>query len=243
MSSSRRKSRKAHFAAPSSVRHKIMSAHLSKELREKHFVSDCARQFYLTCSTVVQPCPAVVPLICAAVAAQCDLCVLPGRWGSVCPVAHTAAVPMCWHRVAASLTLPPVLSSVAQIVPIGVRAAHTACWQWCAEFGVGCAVHDPSRLPSMHPRSLLQVRTMPVRKDDEVLIVRGKYKSREGKVTQVYRKKYIIHVTGVSKEKANGTLARSVECLQAAALTYSGFCIDSLHSRVAVCWRRFLCVG
>jgi ribosomal protein uL24 len=45
---------------------------------------------------------------------------------------------------------------------------------------------------------------MPVRKDDEVLIMRGKYKKREGKVTQVYRKKYIIHVQGVAKEKANG---------------------------------------
>lgn len=28
-------------------------------------------------------------------------------------------------------------------------------------------------------------RSIPVRKDDEVLIVRGKYKGREGKVTQV----------------------------------------------------------
>jgi len=30
-----------------------------------------------------------------------------------------------------------------------------------------------------------QARSMPIRKDDEVLIVRGKYKGREGKVTQV----------------------------------------------------------
>lgn len=30
-----------------------------------------------------------------------------------------------------------------------------------------------------------QARSIPVRKDDEVLIVRGKYKGREGKVTQV----------------------------------------------------------
>lgn len=36
--SSRRKSRKAHFSAPSSVRRTIMSAPLSKELREKHNV-------------------------------------------------------------------------------------------------------------------------------------------------------------------------------------------------------------
>ncbi|KAI8918902.1 translation protein SH3-like domain-containing protein [Entophlyctis helioformis] len=35
-SSSRRKSRKAHFSAPSNIRRKIMSAALSKELREKH---------------------------------------------------------------------------------------------------------------------------------------------------------------------------------------------------------------
>merc|ERR1719506_2395608 len=33
------------------------------------------------------------------------------------------------------------------------------------------------------------VRSMPIRKDDEVLICRGMYKTREGKVTAVYRKK------------------------------------------------------
>ena len=38
ISSSRRKSRKAHFSAPSSVRRKIMSSSLSKELRNKHTV-------------------------------------------------------------------------------------------------------------------------------------------------------------------------------------------------------------
>lgn len=38
VSSSRRKSRKAHFNAPSSVRRVIMSAPLSKELREKYNV-------------------------------------------------------------------------------------------------------------------------------------------------------------------------------------------------------------
>ena len=37
--SARRKCRKAHFSAPSSVRRKIMSASLSKELQKKHGVS------------------------------------------------------------------------------------------------------------------------------------------------------------------------------------------------------------
>ncbi|KAL1925448.1 60S ribosomal protein uL24 [Calcarisporiella thermophila] len=86
VSSSRRKSRKAHFSAPSNIRRKIMSASLSKELREKH-----------------------------------------------------------------------------------------------------------------HARSI------PIRKDDEVLVVRGSYKGREGKVVQVYRKKWIIHIERVSREKVNGS--------------------------------------
>lgn len=38
VSSQRRKSRKAHFSAPSSIRRKIMSSHLSKELRTKYDV-------------------------------------------------------------------------------------------------------------------------------------------------------------------------------------------------------------
>lgn len=38
VSSSRRKCRKAHFAAPSNVRRKLMSSPLSKELRQKYSV-------------------------------------------------------------------------------------------------------------------------------------------------------------------------------------------------------------
>ncbi|OCF36381.1 ribosomal protein L24 [Kwoniella heveanensis CBS 569] len=52
-------------------------------------------------------------------------------------------------------------------------------------------------------RSKHTARSIPIRKDDEVLIVRGKYKGREGKVTQVYRKKWVIHVDRVHIEKSN----------------------------------------
>jgi len=48
------------------------------------------------------------------------------------------------------------------------------------------------------------VRSVPIRKDDEVVVVRGTYKNRDGKVTQVYRKKYIIHIERISREKNNG---------------------------------------
>merc|ERR1711906_80121 len=86
VASSRRKSRKAHFSAPSSVRRKIMSAHLNKELTHKH-----------------------------------------------------------------------------------------------------------------------HVKSMPIRKDYEVIVVRGSHRGREGKVIQVYRKKYVIHIERVTREKSNGS--------------------------------------
>jgi large subunit ribosomal protein L26e len=38
VSSSRRKQRKAHFAAPSHIKYRLMSAHLSKDLRKKYNV-------------------------------------------------------------------------------------------------------------------------------------------------------------------------------------------------------------
>ena len=50
----------------------------------------------------------------------------------------------------------------------------------------------------------MQVRSMPVRKDDEVMIVHGSFKGREGKVVQVYRKKWVIHVERITREKSNG---------------------------------------
>jgi large subunit ribosomal protein L26e len=56
-------------------------------------------------------------------------------------------------------------------------------------------------------RAKYNVRSMPVRKDDEVRIKRGggKFKGREGKVTACYRLKWVIHVDKVVREKANGT--------------------------------------
>merc|ERR1712127_988822 len=48
------------------------------------------------------------------------------------------------------------------------------------------------------------VRSMPIRTDDEVMIARGMYKTREGKVTAVYRKKFVVHVERITREKVNG---------------------------------------
>ncbi|KAI8959449.1 putative 60S ribosomal protein L26-1 [Daldinia sp. FL1419] len=53
-------------------------------------------------------------------------------------------------------------------------------------------------------REKYNVRSIPVRKDDEVTIVRGTNKGREGKITAVYRLKYQIHIERVTREKASG---------------------------------------
>merc|ERR1712085_166207 len=49
------------------------------------------------------------------------------------------------------------------------------------------------------------VKSMPIRKDDEVIVVRGSHRGREGKGIQVYRKKYVIHIERVTREKSNGS--------------------------------------
>lgn len=66
----------------------------------------------------------------------------------------------------------------------------------------------------IHPQNLdqnetcihtpLQVKSIPVRRDDEVLVKTGHFKGREGKIQEVYRKKWAVYVDKVQREKANG---------------------------------------
>ncbi|CAG2164935.1 unnamed protein product [Oppiella nova] len=49
------------------------------------------------------------------------------------------------------------------------------------------------------------VRSIPIRKDDEVQVVRGHHKGQQvGKVVQCYRAKYVIYIERIQREKANG---------------------------------------
>ena len=48
------------------------------------------------------------------------------------------------------------------------------------------------------------VRSLPIRVDDEVTVVRGAYKNREGKVIACWRSKFVIHVERITREKASG---------------------------------------
>merc|ERR1712232_1348009 len=46
----------------------------------------------------------------------------------------------------------------------------------------------------------------PIRKDDEVVVVRGHYKSSQmGKVVSVYRKKFVVYIERIQREKADGS--------------------------------------
>ena len=57
-------------------------------------------------------------------------------------------------------------------------------------------------------RTKYGVRSMPIRRDDEVTIVRGGSKDNKGKVSQVYRKRYCIYVEKLTKARTNGATIR-----------------------------------
>ncbi|TRY77059.1 hypothetical protein TCAL_10221 [Tigriopus californicus] len=57
-------------------------------------------------------------------------------------------------------------------------------------------------------RAKYGVRSMPIRKDDEVTVLRGHFKGQQvGKVVQCYRKKFCIYIERIQREKASGASA------------------------------------
>ena len=56
--------------------------------------------------------------------------------------------------------------------------------------------------------SKYMTRSIPVRNGDTVKVVRGPNKNREGKVTEVYRRRWCIHIEKLIKEKTNGQQAK-----------------------------------
>merc|ERR1712110_587525 len=56
-------------------------------------------------------------------------------------------------------------------------------------------------------RKKYDVRSIAVRHGDTVKIMCGPNKNREGKVTEVYRRRWCIHIEKIVKEKTNGQQA------------------------------------
>ncbi|KAI3404941.1 RPL26A [Candida oxycetoniae] len=53
-------------------------------------------------------------------------------------------------------------------------------------------------------RKEYNIKSLPIRKDDVITVVRGSKKGAEGKVNSVYRLKFAIQVEKLEKEKSNG---------------------------------------
>ena len=64
------------------------------------------------------------------------------------------------------------------------------------------------RLMSCHLSKTLRdqykIRSLPIKRGDEVKILKGKSKGKTGKVVQVYRRRNVIYVDKVNREKQNG---------------------------------------
>ena len=54
-------------------------------------------------------------------------------------------------------------------------------------------------------RKKYETRNIPVRKGDEVIVMRGNFAGKKGKVTSVNIKKLRVAVEGISKTKRDGT--------------------------------------
>lgn len=49
-----------------------------------------------------------------------------------------------------------------------------------------------------------KVRNLPIRKNDEVKILKGKARNKTGKITCCYRKRWCVYVDKVTRDKQNG---------------------------------------
>ena len=52
------------------------------------------------------------------------------------------------------------------------------------------------------------MNAIPVVKGDKVKVTRGSFKGKEGKVTEVYRRKWVIHIEGLTRDKVNGSASK-----------------------------------
>jgi large subunit ribosomal protein L24 len=54
-------------------------------------------------------------------------------------------------------------------------------------------------------RTKYKTRSFPLRKGDEVEIMRGKFKKKKGKISAVNYKKYRVYIEGVTRKRTAGT--------------------------------------
>ena len=165
--SSRRKSRKAHFSAPS--RYDPFGTHGCHACAEQ--TAPFLRQHVLERSTNDAP----VALWPTRQAGSDMACRDP-----------RAAPSAARHSLLTCSPAAPLARSTALAAPFSERRKIM------------------SAPLSKELKAKYHVRSMPVRKDDEVLVTRGHYKGQQGKIIACYRAKWVIHIERLHREKANG---------------------------------------
>ncbi|HDJ96712.1 MAG TPA: 50S ribosomal protein L24 [Candidatus Aenigmarchaeota archaeon] len=77
------------------------------------------------------------------------------------------------------------------------------------KFVYNAPLHLRHKLISSHLSSELRKkykrRSFPVRKGDEVKVMRGKFKGKTGKVMKVDLKEYKVYIEGITRKKVDGT--------------------------------------
>lgn len=53
-------------------------------------------------------------------------------------------------------------------------------------------------------RKQYNIRSLPIRKEDQVIVARGSKKGSEGKISTVYRLKFSVQIEKLQKEKSSG---------------------------------------
>ena len=84
-----------------------------------------------------------------------------------------------------------------------MRVSSSRRKSWKAHFTVLLSVRRVlmSAPLSTDLRNKYNSHFVPIRKDDEVQVVPGTFKGREGKFVQVYRRKWVVHIERITREK------------------------------------------
>lgn len=53
-------------------------------------------------------------------------------------------------------------------------------------------------------RKMYNTRSLPLKRDDEVCVIRGRHKTREGRVVKINRQKFKIYIERVNRDRPNG---------------------------------------
>ncbi len=80
------------------------------------------------------------------------------------------------------------------------------------KFLIEAPLHVRRKMISAHLskelREKYKRRSLPLRKGDEVEVMRGEFKGKKGKISKIDTKKYKIYIEGITRKKSTGELVQ-----------------------------------